>query len=393
MAIHLVFATMRLAIVTREFPPEVYGGAGVHVTELVNSLKKHIDVEVICMGSQRETAKAFELKNEPGVNPALSVVQTDVEMATYIAANNFDLVHSHTWYANLAGHLASMTAGIPHIVTAHSLEPKRPWKAEQLGGGYKISSWIEAETYRAADRVIAVSAGMKKDVLDCYPFVSPEKVSVVHNGIDVETFKPTFDESVLQQYGIDPSRPIVLFVGRITRQKGLIHLLRAAKQLPIGVQLVLAASSPDEKVIGDEVAEAVAEFKTNRPNDIVHIDRQVSKSELVTLLSHASVFACPSIYEPLGIVNLEAMACETPVVASAVGGIPEVVVHGETGLLVEYSENDIAEFEEKFAAALNEVLIDANAKEMGKAGRVRAAKYFSWESIALQTIDLYKAAL
>jgi starch synthase len=384
---------MRLAIVTREFPPEVYGGAGVHVTELVNSLKKHIDVEVICMGSQRETAKAFELKNEPGVNPALSVVQTDVEMATYIAANNFDLVHSHTWYANLAGHLASMTAGIPHIVTAHSLEPKRPWKAEQLGGGYKISSWIEAETYRAADRVIAVSAGMKKDVLDCYPFVSPEKVSVVHNGIDVETFKPTFDESVLQQYGIDPSRPIVLFVGRITRQKGLIHLLRAAKQLPIGVQLVLAASSPDEKVIGDEVAEAVAEFKTNRPNDIVHIDRQVSKSELVTLLSHASVFACPSIYEPLGIVNLEAMACETPVVASAVGGIPEVVVHGETGLLVEYSENDIAEFEEKFAAALNEVLIDANAKEMGKAGRVRAAKYFSWESIALQTIDLYKAAL
>ncbi len=393
MAIHLVFATMRLAIVTREFPPEVYGGAGVHVTELVNSLKKHIDVEVICMGSQRETAKAFELKNEPGVNPALSVVQTDVEMATYIAANNFDLVHSHTWYANLAGHLASMTAGIPHIVTAHSLEPKRPWKAEQLGGGYKISSWIEAETYRAADRVIAVSAGMKKDVLDCYPFVSPEKVSVVHNGIDVETFKPTFDESVLQQYGIDPSRPIVLFVGRITRQKGLIHLLRAAKQLPIGVQLVLAASSPDEKVIGDEVAEAVAEFKTNRPNDIVHIDRQVSKSELVTLLSHASVFACPSIYEPLGIVNLEAMACETPVVASAVGGIPEVVVHGETGLLVEYSENDIAEFEEKFAAALNEVLIDANAKEMGRAGRVRAAKYFSWESIALQTIDLYKAAL
>ncbi len=393
MAIHLVFATMRLAIVTREFPPEVYGGAGVHVTELVNSLKKHIDVEVICMGSQRETAKAFELKNEPGVNPALSVVQTDVEMATYIAANNFDLVHSHTWYANLAGHLASMTAGIPHIVTAHSLEPKRPWKAEQLGGGYKISSWIEAETYRAADRVIAVSSGMKKDVLDCYKFVSPEKVSVVHNGIDVETFKPTFDESVLQQYGIDPSRPIVLFVGRMTRQKGLIHLLRAAKKLPSGVQLVLAASSPDEKVIGDEVAAAVAEFKTNRPNDIVHIDRQVSKSELITLLSHSSVFACPSIYEPLGIVNLEAMACETPVVASAVGGIPEVVVHGETGLLVEYSENDIASFEEKFAAALNEVLIDANAKEMGRAGRVRAAKYFSWESIALQTIDLYKAAL
>jgi len=393
MAIHLVFATMRLAIVTREFPPEVYGGAGVHVTELVNSLKNHIDVEVICMGKPRETAKAFELKNEAGVNPALSVVQTDVEMATYIAANNFDLVHSHTWYANLAGHLAAMTTGIPHLVTAHSLEPKRPWKAEQLGGGYKISSWIEAETYRAANRVIAVSAGMKKDVLDCYPFVSPDKVSVVHNGIDVDVFKPTFDESVLQKYGVDSSRPIVLFVGRITRQKGLIHLLRAAKQLPAGVQLVLAASSPDEKVIGDEVAQAVEEFKTTRPNDIVHIDKQVSKSELITLLSHASVFACPSIYEPLGIVNLEAMACQTPVVASAVGGIPEVVVDGETGLLVEYSENDIKKFEDDFGAALNKVLSDKNAEAMGKAGRARAAKDFAWESIALQTIDLYKAVL
>jgi starch synthase len=384
---------MRLAIVTREFPPEVYGGAGVHVTELVNTLKNHIDVEVICMGSPRETARAFELKNEPGVNPALSVVQTDVEMATYISANNFDLVHSHTWYANLAGHLASLTAGIPHLVTAHSLEPKRPWKADQLGGGYKISSWIEAETYRAADRVIAVSAGMKKDVLDCYPFIEPEKVAVVHNGIDVEVFKPTFDEAVLVKHGIDPSRPIVLFVGRITRQKGLIHLLRAAKKLPAGVQLVLAASSPDEKVIGDEVAHAVSEFKSNRPNDIVHIDKQVSKSELITLLSHASVFACPSIYEPLGIVNLEAMACQTPVVASAVGGIPEVVVDGETGLLVDYTENDIAGFENQFAAALNKVLSDSSSKEMGKAGRLRVARDFAWESIALRTIDLYKAVL
>lgn len=393
MPIHLVFAPMRLAIVTREFPPEVYGGAGVHVTELVNSLKSHIDVEVICMGAARETAKAFELKSDPGVNPALSVVQTDVEMATYISANKFDLVHSHTWYANLAGHLASLTAGIPHIVTAHSLEPKRPWKADQLGGGYKISSWIEAETYRAADRVIAVSAGMKKDVLDCYPFIDPEKVAVVHNGIDVDVFKPTFDESVLVKYGIDPSRPIVLFVGRITRQKGLIHLLRAAKQLPSGVQLVLAASSPDEKVIGDEVAAAVIEFKSSRPNDIVHIDKQVSKSELIALLSHASVFACPSIYEPLGIVNLEAMACQTPVVASAVGGIPEVVVDGETGLLVEYTENDIANFENMFANALNKVLSDSNAKEMGKAGRLRAAKDFAWQSIALKTIDLYKAVV
>jgi starch synthase len=384
---------MRLAVVSREFPPEVYGGAGVHVAELVNSLKSHISLEVICMGTPRETAKAFELRSDPGVNPALSVVQTDVEMATYISVSKFDLVHSHTWYANLAGHLAAMTSNIPHILTAHSLEPKRPWKAEQLGGGYKISSWIEAETYKAADRVIAVSAGMKRDVLECYPFVDPEKVAVIHNGIDVETFKPIFDDAVLTKYSIDPSRPIVLFVGRITRQKGLIHLIRAAKQLPVGVQLVLAASSPDEKQIGDEVLAAVAEFASSRPNDIVHINAQVSKSELIVLLSRATVFACPSIYEPLGIVNLEAMACETPVVASAVGGIPEVVIDGETGLLVDYTANDVSDFENRFAKAINQVLSNPNAKELGKAGRVRASNVFAWESIALKTIDLYKEVL
>jgi starch synthase len=390
---HLVFATMRLAIVTREFPPEVYGGAGVHVTELVNSLKSQISVEVVCMGAPRENAVAFELKNEIGVNPALSVVQTDVQMATYISANNFDVVHSHTWYANLAGHLSALTSNIPHIATAHSLEPKRPWKAEQLGGGYQVSSWIESQTYRAATRVIAVSEGMKKDVLECYPFVDPENVAVIHNGIDVEVFRPTFDESVLTKFGVDPSRPIVLFVGRITRQKGLIHLLRAAKQLPTGVQLVLAASSPDEKIIGDEVAASVAEFKAERPRDIVHIDKQVSKTELITLLSHATVFACPSVYEPLGIVNLEAMACETPVVASAVGGIPEVVVDGETGLLVDYTPDDISDFENRFAIALNKIVLGQDAKKMGAAGRIRVAKDFAWESIAKKTIDLYRAVL
>ena len=393
MRIHLVFAPMRLAIVSREFPPEVYGGAGVHVTELVNSLKSHVDVEVICMGQPRDSATAFELKSDPNVNPALSVVQTDIEMATYISSNQFDVVHSHTWYVNLAGHLAGMTSNIPHIVTAHSLEPKRPWKADQLGGGYKVSSWIEAETYRAADKVIAVSAGMKTDVLECYPFIDPAKLAVVHNGIDVDVFKPSFDEAVLNKYGIDANRPFVLFVGRITRQKGLIHLIRAAKQLPVGVQLVLAASSPDEKIIGDEVAAAVAEFKSSRPSDIVHIEKQVSKSELITLLSHATVFACPSIYEPLGIVNLEAMACETPVVASAVGGIPEVVVHGETGLLVQYTPEDIANFENSFAQALNQVLSDSKSKAMGQAGRVRAANQFAWQSIAQKTIDVYKSVL
>ena len=384
---------MRLAIVTREFPPEIYGGAGVHVTELVNSLNPLLDVEVICMGEPRETAKAFPLKNLPELNPALSVVSTDIEMATYISAQKFDLVHSHTWYANLAGQISATTLGVPHIVTAHSLEPKRPWKAEQLGGGYRLSSWIEAESYRSANKVIAVSEGMKLDVLECYPFVDPDKVAVVHNGIDVEVFKLTKDDSILAKYGIDSSRPIVLFVGRITRQKGLIHLLRAAKSFPAGVQLVLAASSPDEKTIGDEVANAVAEFKISRPTDIVHIDKQVSKSELITLLSHATVFACPSIYEPLGIVNLEAMACETPVVASAVGGIPEVVVHGETGLLVEYTKNDVTDFENRFAQAVNQLLESHQLAAMGKAGRERAANEFAWHSIAQKTINVYKEVL
>lgn len=393
MPLHLVFAPMRLAIVTREFPPEVYGGAGVHVTELVNSLKSHLELEVICMGAERQTAKAFELKSESDVNPALSVVQTDIEMAKYISQNNFDVVHSHTWYANFAGHLAALTTNSPHVLTAHSLEPRRPWKAEQLGGGYKVSSWIESETYRAADRIIAVSEGMKKDVMECYPFVDPNKVAVVHNGIDVDVFKPTFDQGTLEKYGIDSNRPFVLFVGRITRQKGLIHLIRAAKQLPLGVQLVLAASSPDEKVIGDEVQVAVAEFKASRPADIVHVEKQVSKSDLIVLLSHAAVFACPSIYEPLGIVNLEAMACETPVVASAVGGIPEVVVHEETGLLVEYTPNDVTDFERRFAEALNQVISSSKANSMGEAGRKRAAKEFAWQSIAQKTVDVYQAVL
>lgn len=382
---------MRLAIVTREFPPEVYGGAGVHVTELVNSLKSHVSLEVICMGAPRDTAKAFELKSETGVNPALSVIETDVEMASYISQNNFDVIHSHTWYANFAGHLAALTSNLPHVLTAHSLEPKRPWKADQLGGGYKISSWIESETYRAADCIIAVSEGMKKDVLECYPFVNPAKVTVVHNGIDVDVFKPTFDESVLHKYGIDPARPFVLFVGRITRQKGLIHLLRAAEFLPSGVQLVLAASSPDEKVIGDEVQAAVAAFKLSRPADIVHIEKQVSKTELISLLSHASVFACPSIYEPLGIVNLEAMACETPVVASAVGGIPEVVIHGKTGYLVDYTPADLTDFEKRFGQALNDALSNPDAKEMGRAGRLRATSDFAWQTIAQKTMDIYQA--
>lgn len=383
---------MRAAIVTREWPPEVYGGAGVHVTELVKSLKALMDVDVYCMGADRTDAQAFALASSEGLNPALSVIQTDVSIAAAISAAGADVVHSHTWYANLAGHLAAATNGVPHIITAHSLEPRRPWKADQLGGGYRVSSWIEAETYRAADAVIAVSAGMRQDILDCYPFVDPAKVPVVYNGIDVSIFTPTFDDSVLRTHGIDPTRPYVLFVGRITRQKGLIHLLRAASSLPRDVQLVLAASSPDEKHIGDEVAAAVSALKASRPNDVVWLEKQVSKAELIVLLSHAAVFACPSIYEPLGIVNLEAMACGTAVVASAVGGIPEVVVDGVTGSLVEYTPDAIGEFEANFAAALVDALDNpTRSAAMGVAGRQRAMDHFGWDAIAARTLDIYKS--
>ena len=384
---------MRAAIVTREWPPEVYGGAGVHVSELVRSLRELVETDVYCMGAQRSDARAFVLKAAAGLNPALSVMETDVEIATAISQEKYDVVHSHTWYANLAGHLAAQANGIPHIVTAHSLEPRRPWKAEQLGGGYRISSWIEAEAYRAADAIVAVSAGMRDDVIDCYPFVDPAKVHVVHNGIDTEAFRPTSNPSLLTKHGIDPARPYVLFVGRITRQKGLIHLLRAASNLPQGVQLVLAASSPDEQHIGDEVAAAVSTLKQSRPDDVVWIEEMMSKQDLVTLFSHAAVFACPSIYEPLGIVNLEAMACGTPVVASAVGGIPEVVVDGVTGLLVEYTPHDIAAFEANFAAALNDLLDDATrCTAMGIAGRQRAIENFGWAAIAKRTVEIYELA-
>ncbi|MEY3407682.1 MAG: hypothetical protein RL038_743 [Actinomycetota bacterium] len=383
---------MRSAIVTREWPPEIYGGAGVHVTELVRALNQFIETDVYCMGADRVDAKAFALDTSNGINPALAVTRTSVEIANAISHATADVVHSHTWYANLAGHLAAQVIGAPHIVTAHSLEPRRPWKADQLGGGYRVSSWIEAEAYRAADAIIAVSAGMRADVLDCYPFVDPAKVKVVYNGIDVSIFQPTQDETVLEKYGIDATRPFVLFVGRITRQKGLIHLLRAAKKLPEGVQLVLAASSPDEKIIGDEVSAAVAELRALRPHDVVWIEQQVPKPELITLLTHAGVFACPSIYEPLGIVNLEAMACGTAVVASAVGGIPEVVVDGETGYLVSYTPEDVAGFEEQIATALEKALSDPErSNQMGQNGRIRAAEHFDWSAIARSTIEVYES--
>lgn len=383
---------MRVGMLTREWPPDIYGGAGVHVEHLVAGLRHLVPVDVHCFGGPRGDAIAHPVPDSLRLaNPALQTFGVDLEMAA--ALGNVTLAHSHTWYANLAGHLAKLLYGIPHVVTAHSLEPLRPWKAEQLGGGYRLSSWAERTAYLAADAVIAVSAGMRTDVLACYPEVDPARVHVVHNGIDCTVYRPQPSLTELTALGIDPLRPYALFVGRITRQKGITHLLRAARHFPEDLVLVLAASSPDTPEIGAETAAGVAELRAARGDDsVVWIDAQVSRDQLIPLFSHARVFTCPSVYEPLGIVNLEAMACETAVVASAVGGIPEVVVDGVTGRLVDYTPHDPEAFERAFAAAVTEVASDPQrAAAMGAAGRVRARDHFSWDAIADQTLAVYRS--
>ena len=393
---------MRVDLLTREYPPEVYGGAGVHVEYLARELRRLVDVRVHCMGAPRDEqgVTAYGVPDDlTDANPALRTLGTDLPMAAGCAGS--DLVHSHTWYANLAGHVASLLHGVPHVMSAHSLEPLRPWKAEQLGGGYALSSWVERTAVQAAHAVIAVSAGMRDDLLRCYPGVDPERVHVVHNGIDTEEYRPDLDTDVLAKHRIDPDRPSVLFVGRITRQKGLPHLLRAAVSLDPSVQLVLCAGSPDTEEILAEVSVLVEELRRTR-DGVVWIEEMVPKPEVVQLLTHATVFACPSVYEPMGIVNLEAMACETPVVATATGGIPEVVAAGETGLLVPIAQVtdgsgtplDPAAFEADLAAALGELLTDPQrAREMGVAGRRRAIESFSWAAIATRTLDLYRTLL
>ena len=378
-------------MITKEWPPHIYGGAGVHVTNLVSALTSNpmISADVHCFGPKRSDASNYELSGELSkINPALQALLIDSDIASRLGSIN--LAHSHTWYANLAGFLASREFGIPHVVTAHSLEPLRPWKAEQLGGGYQISSWAEKISYENAAAIIAVSDGMRADVLHAYPNVDPSKVHTIRNGVDTQRFKPETDESFLKQLGI--ASPYAIFVGRITRQKGLAHLLRSWRQVSPEFSLVLAAGSPDEPAIGAEVESLISELSTERGN--VHwIKEMLPHKELTSLLTHARTFVCPSIYEPLGIVNLEAMACETAVVASRVGGIPEVVNDGVTGLLVDHSQ-DHEIFESNFAAAINTVMSDSSlAHRFGKAGRERAVVEFGWDKVATQTINLYRSVL
>lgn len=378
---------------TREYPPEVYGGAGVHVTELVAQLRHLCEVDVHCMGAPRPGA--IVAQPDPalkGANAALSTLSADLTMVN--GASNATVVHSHTWYTGLAGHLAALLYGIPHVLTAHSLEPMRPWKAEQLGGGYRVSSWVEKTAVEAADAVIAVSSGMRDDVLHTYPALDPNRVHVVRNGIDTDVWYPVEavepGDSVLQELGVDPTRPIVAFVGRITRQKGVAHLIAATHHFAPEIQLVLCAGAPDTPQIAAEVTSAVQELARVR-SGVFWVREMLPIGKIREILSAATVFVCPSVYEPLGIVNLEAMACATAVVASDVGGIPEVVADRQTGLLVHYDASDSASFERRLAEAVNSLVAEPErARRYGQAGRQRCIQEFSWAHIAEQTLEIYR---
>jgi len=391
---------MRVDMITRDYPPEVYGGAGVHVAELVRALRTDLDVVVRCFGLPRDEPEVYSYLVPPGLteaNPALQAMGVDLQIAQDVAGA--DLVHSHTWYANGAGRIAQLLHGIPHVITAHSLEPLRPWKAEQLGGGYRVSSWIEAEAFTTADAIIAVSGGMRDDILRSYPSIDPGRVHVIYNGIDLEAWRPVDDRAVLAEHGIDPDRPSVVFVGRITRQKGLPYLLRAVASLPREVQIVLCAGAADTPEILAEVERGVAALRAER-DGVVWIERHLPRHDLAAILTAATVFVCPSVYEPLGIVNLEAMACETAVVGTATGGIPEVVADGVTGRLVPIEQVqdgtgtpvDPDRFVADLARVLTETLADpAAAAAMGRAGRERAEREFSWGAIAAETEALYRS--
>lgn len=384
---------MKVGMFTREYPPEVYGGAGVHVTELTRFMRDIVDVDVHCMGAPRDAEGVFVHGVDPALehaNGAIKTLSTGLRMAD--AADGLDVVHSHTWYAGLGGHLAGQLHEIPHVVTAHSLEPDRPWKREQLGGGYNVSSWSEKNAFEYADAVIAVSAGMKEAVLRAYPRIDESKVHTVLNGIDPEKWYPD-SGTIAEELGVDPDKPVVAFVGRITRQKGVAHLLKAAQAFDEDIQLILCAGAPDTEEIAAETEGLVEKLKSSR-DGVFWIQEMMPAEKVREVYSLADVFVCPSIYEPLGIVNLEAMACETAVVASRVGGIPEVVVDGETGVLVDYDANDTAGFEHALAEAVNAVAGDTQrAAAMGAAGLARAKTDFSWATIAQETVEIYKGLM
>ncbi|WP_336250035.1 glycogen synthase [Stomatohabitans albus] len=383
---------MKTALLTKEWPPAIYGGAGVHVDFLVRELRQLIDVDVHCFGEPRDDATAhIHPKELDQANAALQTLAVDLAMVDGI--RDAELVHTHTWYTNMGGHWAHLLYDIPTVITAHSLEPRRPWKAEQLGGGYRISSWAERTAYESATRIIAVSAGMRADILDCYPQLDPDKVAVVLNGIDTELYKPTDGQADLERLGLDPTRPVVTFVGRITRQKGVPHLLNAARDFDSNAQLLLCAGAADTPELAAQIDAQIQGLQAER-DGVVWISEMMDRPTMVRLLSASSVFVCPSIYEPLGIVNLEAMACGVPVVASDVGGIPEVVVDSETGLLAHYTEADPRAFEADLVSGVNRLLADPDlATQFGEAGRQRAVDQFSWASIAEQTVAVYQSAL
>ena len=388
--------SLKVGLVTKEWPPQIYGGAGVHVVQLSQALSKQpgIQVDVHCFGGPRSDAFGYNtpeaFKNS---NPALQALATDLLIAEQLG--DVDLIHSHTWYANFAGMSGALLHGRPHIVSAHSLEPLRPWKAEQLGGGYRISSWAEKSAYESADAIIAVSDGMRSDVLRAYPDVDPTKVVTIRNGVDIEKFAPNFDphvkEKITNKYGI--TGRYAIFVGRITRQKGLAHLLRAWQSVSPEYGLVLAAGSPDEPGIGVEVEQLINDLQRSRKN-VWWIKDMAPHDELTSLLTGADLFVCPSIYEPLGIVNLEAMGCETAVLGSRVGGIPEVVSDNQTGRLVDYDASNPKTYESNLSAQINDLMANQDLlQKMGKAGRIRAKEHFDWDAIAVQTIELYRQVL
>jgi alpha-maltose-1-phosphate synthase len=391
---------VKAALLTREYPPDVYGGAGVHVEYLARELRRLIDVDVHAWGATREGAIGHEAWDAlAGPAPELAPLRAmSIDLTMAAATGDADVVHSHTWYANFGGHLSKLVHDVPHVATVHSLEPLRPWKAEQLGGGYALSSFCERIALEAADAIIAVSEGMRRDLLGAYPAVDAGRVEIIYNGIDTAEYAPDRDTDVLERHGIDPGAPTIAFVGRITRQKGVAHLLEAMAEVDAGVQLVLCAGAPDTPEIGADVSGRVERLRERREG-VIWIEAMLPKPEVIQILSHATVFACPSIYEPLGIVNLEAMACETAVVATATGGIVEVVDDGATGLLVPFDPRDDgtqeprdpAAFASDFAARLNELVRDPErAAEMGRAGRARVVERFAWAAIAEETVALYR---